>query len=52
MAQPIAGLTHVVFDTNTITGSDAGTLSAKNGSEYYASTTADGDHLADVTFTP
>lgn len=43
MAQPIAGLTHVVFDTNTITGSDAGTLSAKNGSEYYASTTADGD---------
>ena len=48
MAQPIAGLTHVVFDTNTITGSDAGTLSAKNGSEYYASTTADGD----VTFTP
>lgn len=52
MAQPIAGLTHVVFDTNTITGSDAGTLSAKNGSEYYASATADGDHLADVTFTP
>lgn len=52
MAQPIAGLTHVVFDTNTITGSDVGTLSAKNGSEYYASTTADGDHLADVTFTP
>ena len=52
MAQPIAGLTHVVFDTSTITGSDAGTLSAKNGSEYYASTTADGDHLADVTFTP
>lgn len=52
MAQPIAGLTHVVFDTNTITGSDTGTLSAKNGSEYYASTTADGDHLADVTFTP
>ena len=52
MAQPIAGLTHVVFDTHTITGSDAGTLSAKNGSEYYASTTADGDHLADVTFTP
>lgn len=52
MARPIAGLTHVVFDTNTITGSDAGTLSAKNGSEYYASTTADGDHLADVTFTP
>lgn len=52
MAQPIAGLTHVVFDTNTITGSNAGTLSAKNGSEYYASTTADGDHLADVTFTP
>ena len=52
MAQPIAGLTHVVFDTNTITGSDAGTLSAKNGNEYYASTTADGDHLADVTFTP
>ena len=52
MAQPIAGLTHVVFDTNTITGSDAGTLSAKNGSEYYTSTTADGDHLADVTFTP
>lgn len=52
MAQPIAGLTHVVFDTNTITGSDAGTLSAKNGSEYYASITADGDHLADVTFTP
>ena len=52
MAQPIAGLTHVVFDTNTIIGSDAGTLSAKNGSEYYASTTADGDHLADVTFTP
>lgn len=29
MAQPIAGLTHVVFDTNTITGSDVGTLSAK-----------------------
>lgn len=52
MAQPIAGLTHVVFDTNTITGSDVGTLSAKNGSEYYASATADGDHLADVTFTP
>lgn len=52
MAQPIAGLTHVVFDTNTITGSDVGTLSAKNGNEYYASTTADGDHLADVTFTP
>lgn len=52
MAQLIAGLTHVVFDTNTITGSDVGTLSAKNGSEYYASTTADGDHLADVTFTP
>ena len=52
MAQPIAGLTHVVFDTNTITGSNAGTLSAKNGNEYYASTTADGDHLADVTFTP
>ena len=52
MAQPIAGLTHVVFDTNTITGSDAGTLSAKNGSEYYTSATADGDHLADVTFTP
>lgn len=52
MAQPIAGLTHVVFDTNTITGSDAGTLSAKNGNEYYASATADGDHLADVTFTP
>ena len=52
MAQPIAGLTHVVFDTNTITGNDVGTLSAKNGSEYYASTTADGDHLADVTFTP
>ena len=52
MAQPIAGLTHVVFDTNTITGSNAGTLSAKNGSEYYASTTADGDHLADVNFTP
>lgn len=52
MAQPLAGLTHVVFDTNTITGSDVGTLSAKNGSEYYASTTADGDHLADVTFTP
>lgn len=52
MAQPIAGLTHVVFDTNTITGSDVGILSAKNGSEYYASTTADGDHLADVTFTP
>lgn len=52
MARPIAGLTHVVFDTNTITGSDVGTLSAKNGSEYYASTTADGDHLADVTFTP
>lgn len=52
MAQPIAGLTHVVFDTNTITGSDVGTLSAKNGNEYYASATADGDHLADVTFTP
>lgn len=52
MAQPIAGLTHVVFDTNTITGSDAGTLSAKNGNEYYASATTDGDHLADVTFTP
>lgn len=52
MAQPIAGLTHVVFDTNTITGSDVGTLSAKNGSEYYTSATADGDHLADVTFTP
>lgn len=52
MAQPIAGLTHVVFDTNTITGSDVGTLSAKNGNEYYASTTADSDHLADVTFTP
>lgn len=52
MAQPIAGLTHVVFDTNTITGSDVGTLSAKNGSEYYASATTDGDHLADVTFTP
>lgn len=52
MAQPIAGLTHVVFDTNTITGSDVGTLSAKNGNEYYVSTTADGDHLADVTFTP
>lgn len=52
MAQPIAGLTHVVFDTNTITGSDVGTLSAKNGNEYYASATTDGDHLADVTFTP
>ena len=52
MAQPIAGLTHVVFDTNTITGSDVGTLSAKNGNEYYTSATADGDHLADVTFTP
>lgn len=52
MAQPIAGLTHVVFDTNTITGSDAGTFSAKNGNVYYTSTTADGDHLADVTFTP
>lgn len=52
MAQPIAGLTHVVFDTNTITGSDVGTLSAKNGNEYYTSATTDGDHLADVTFTP
>lgn len=52
MAQPIAGLTHVVFDAATITGSDAGTLSAKGGSEYFTSATADGDHLADVTFTP
>lgn len=52
MARPIAGLTHVVFDTNTITGSDVGTLSAKNGNEYYASATTDGDHLANVTFTP
>ena len=52
MAQPIPGLTHVIFDTNTITGSDVGTFSAKAGVEYYASATADGDHLANVTFTP
>ena len=52
MAPAIAGLTHVVFDANTITGSDAGTLSAKGGREYFTSATADGDHLADVTFTP
>ena len=48
----IPGLTHVVFDMNSVTGAAAGTLSARGEVEYYLSREADGNHLADVSFTP
>lgn len=48
----IPGLTHVVFDMNSVTGAAVGTLSARGEVEYYLSREADGNHLADVSFTP
>lgn len=37
---------------NSVTGAAAGTLSARGEVEYYLSREADGNHLADVSFTP
>lgn len=46
----IPGLTHVVFDLDSVTGGDVGTLSAVDGVSYPL--TGDTLTLADVTFTP
>lgn len=55
IAQPIPGLTHVVFDLGSVTGGEAGTLSAQDGTSYYLEQ-PDGDPTAallpQVTFTP
>lgn len=46
----IQGLTHVVFELDSVTGSSAGNLSAEPDTSYVLSGT--GKKLADVTFTP
>lgn len=57
VARPIPGLTHVIFDLDTVTGSQAGMLQVKDGAVYGLEKSEqegiawDG-LLADVTFTP
>lgn len=57
VARPIPGLTHVVFDLDTVTGSEAGMLQVEDGAIYCLEKPEqegiDWDGLlADVTFTP
>lgn len=46
----IPGLTHVIFDLDSVTGSDAGKLNVEADTPYVLS--GEGKALADVTFTP
>ncbi len=52
MIPAISGLTHVIFDCESVQGSDVGTFSAKTGTSYFVSSTAGGDLLSTLTFTP
>lgn len=54
IAQPIPGLTSVVFDLSTVTGQEAGTLSVQADTPYYLeeSQLEARELLENVTFTP
>ena len=51
-APAISGLTHVIFDLSSATGTAAGTRSAKDQTSYYLTSQSGGALLSDVTFTP
>lgn len=52
MIPAIAGLTHVVFDCDSIEGGTVGTFSAKSNTSYFVNSSATGDLLSSLTFTP
>ena len=54
IAQPIPGLTSVVFDLSTVTGQEAGTLSVQADTPYYLEESQQEarELLENVTFTP
>ncbi len=48
----IPGLTHVIFDLNSVTGEAVGTLNVKDQQAYFLREWGDAALLSDVTFTP